>query len=187
MKKINTKPQPKKSTGQVLVIFGISLVILLLFVGLALDAGSVYVTYGQLKRAVDSAAISAANEFKRGANTTAMTNTAKEVMSAMNIDVTDTSLQLNLYICDENNNTVYIIQEFWMAILMACVINIWKPLSINFIYAARIPKLRLRRHRKNWSGLKPPKKHHSIFCHCWGLAALIWKPIQYLKQLHWMW
>ena len=107
MKKINSKPQTKKSAGQVLVIFGISLLVLLFFVGLALDAGSVYVTYGQLKRAVDSAAIGAANEFKRGANSTAMTNTAKEVMSAMNIDVSDASLELNLYICDENNNTVY--------------------------------------------------------------------------------
>ena len=69
MKKINSIHQTKKSAGQILVIFGISLVVLLLFVGLALDAGSVYVTYGQLKRAVDSAAIAAANEFKRGANT----------------------------------------------------------------------------------------------------------------------
>jgi hypothetical protein len=108
MKKINTKPQSKKTAGQVLVIFGISLLVLLFFVGLALDAGSVYVTYGQLKRAVDSAAIAAANEFKRGANTIAMTNTAKEVMSSMNIDVNSASLNLNLYICDENDNTVYI-------------------------------------------------------------------------------
>ena len=53
MKKINSIDQTKKSAGQILVIFGISLVVLLLFVGLALDAGSVYVTYGQLKRAVD--------------------------------------------------------------------------------------------------------------------------------------
>lgn len=105
MKKINTKPQTKKSAGQVLVIFGISLVVLLLFVGLALDAGSVYVTYGQLKRAVDSAAIAAANEFKRGANSTAMTTTAEEVMSAMNIS--SSSLNLNLYVCDENDNAVY--------------------------------------------------------------------------------
>ena len=47
------------SKGQVLVIFVVTLIVLLLFVGLALDAGSVYVTYGSLKRAVDSAALAA--------------------------------------------------------------------------------------------------------------------------------
>ncbi len=62
----------KKSQGQILVIFAISLLTLLFFVGLALDAGSLYITYGHLKRAVDSAAIGAANEFKRGANSTDM-------------------------------------------------------------------------------------------------------------------
>ena len=50
----------KKSTGQILVIFAISLMTLLFFVGFALDAGSLYITYGHLKRAVDSAAIGAA-------------------------------------------------------------------------------------------------------------------------------
>ena len=107
MKNKNTNNKPKKSQGQILVIFGVSLIVLLFFVGLALDAGSVYITYGQLKRAVDSAAIAAANEFKRGANSVAMTNTAEEVISAMNIDVSNASLDLNLYVCDENDNAVY--------------------------------------------------------------------------------
>ena len=43
----------KKSQGQILVIFAISLLTLLFFVGLALDAGSLYITYGHLKRAVE--------------------------------------------------------------------------------------------------------------------------------------
>ncbi|HEX5637154.1 MAG TPA: pilus assembly protein TadG-related protein, partial [Gammaproteobacteria bacterium] len=96
------KKSQKKSPGQVLVIFAISLLALLFFVGLALDAGSLYVTYGHLKRAVDSAAIAAANEFKRGANSTAMGNTAFEVLSLMNTDMS--SVNLLVYICDENNN-----------------------------------------------------------------------------------
>ena len=95
----------KKSQGQILVIFAISLLTLLFFVGLALDAGSLYITYGHLKRAVDSAAIAAANEFKRGANSTDMRYTAAEVMSLMNTDMS--SVSLSVYICDENNNTVY--------------------------------------------------------------------------------
>jgi hypothetical protein len=92
----------KKSTGQILVIFGISLMALLFFVGLALDAGSLYITYGHLKRAVDSASIAAANEFKRGANSAAMQNTAAEVMTMMNTDMN--GVDLAVYICDENSD-----------------------------------------------------------------------------------
>ena len=95
----------KKSPGQILVIFGISLLALLFFVGFALDAGSLYITYGHLKRAVDSAAIAAANEYKRGANTTDMGFTAAEVLTMMNTDMN--GVDLSVYICDENDNTVY--------------------------------------------------------------------------------
>ena len=37
---------------------------LILFVGLALDAGNVYINYGHLKRSVDSAAVAAANAYR---------------------------------------------------------------------------------------------------------------------------
>ncbi|OJX39946.1 MAG: hypothetical protein BGO78_14255 [Chloroflexi bacterium 44-23] len=105
MKNISTQNSGEKSQGQILVIFGISLLALLFFVGLALDAGSLYVTYGHLKRTVDSAAIAAANEFKRGADSTSMAKTANEVMTLMNTDM-DT-LNLQLYVCDEKDNSTW--------------------------------------------------------------------------------
>ncbi len=105
MNNMFTKNSGNKSQGQILVIFGISLLALLFFVGLALDAGSLYITYGHLKRAVDSAAIAAANEFKRGANSTAMAYTAEEVMNLMNTDMS--TLNLQLYVCDEKDNSLY--------------------------------------------------------------------------------
>jgi len=46
------------------VIFGLALMVLLLFAGLAIDSGSLYVNYGHLKRAVDSAAVAAANAYR---------------------------------------------------------------------------------------------------------------------------
>ena len=49
-----------ENKGQIIAVFAVSLLALLFFVGLALDAGSVYVTYGSLKRTVDSASIAAA-------------------------------------------------------------------------------------------------------------------------------
>jgi hypothetical protein len=98
-----TLPAPaERQKGQILVIFAGALIILLFFIGLALDAGSLYVTYGNLKRAVDSAAVAAANEFKRDAQTAAMVTAANEVLGMMNVDYTN----LELLLCDGDNDHV---------------------------------------------------------------------------------
>jgi hypothetical protein len=83
--------------GQVLIIFMVSFLALLFFIGLALDAGSVYVTYGGLKRAVDSASIAAANEFKHTPDIDMMTGAAQEVFQLMNVDTTSVEVR----ICDD--------------------------------------------------------------------------------------
>lgn len=96
---INSK---KTSKGQVLVIFAIALLTLLFFTGLALDAGSVYVTYGSLKRAVDSASLAAVNEFKRDPDLTSMTAAAEEVFNLMNIDHSS----IEVLVCDADKDGV---------------------------------------------------------------------------------
>ena len=99
-------PAPKRkmrSPGQALVIFAISLTTLILFVGLALDAGSMYVTYGQLKRAVDAAAVAAANDFKRGRSVDDMEYASLEVLRLHDVDLDTTTL--DVYICD-NDTTI---------------------------------------------------------------------------------
>jgi hypothetical protein len=95
----------------VLVIFGVSLLALLFFVGLAVDAGSLYVTYGQLKRAVDAAAVAAANDFKLHSDTetvaqrlTSMTAAAAEVLKLHNVDLSQ--VDLTVLICDANGDGV---------------------------------------------------------------------------------
>ncbi len=93
-----------ETRGQVLVIFGVSLLVLIFFVGLAIDAGSLYVTYGQLKRAVDAASVAAANTFKRGESVNSMTAAAEEVLRLQNVDLTTVDLQV--YICDENGDGI---------------------------------------------------------------------------------
>lgn len=67
-------------------------------VGLAVDAGSLYVRYGQLKRALDAAAITAANEFKTGQSLDKLYQAAEEVMRMHEIDMG--ALDLQVYICD---------------------------------------------------------------------------------------
>jgi len=94
------KYSKNSSKGQVLVIFVITLLVLLFFVGLALDAGSVYVTYGSLKRAVDSASLAAVNEFKSDPDITTMTIAAEEVFNLMNVDFST----INVRLCDEDKN-----------------------------------------------------------------------------------
>lgn len=95
--------KPKSANqGQIIVIFAISLLALLFFIGLAIDAGSVYITYGSLKRTVDSASIAAANEFKRDANMTDMTHAAEEVFQLMNVDFSTITLDL----CDKDKNGI---------------------------------------------------------------------------------
>jgi len=91
-----------RSRGQVIVIFAVSLVVLLLFVGLALDAGAVYVSYAQLKRAVDSAAVSAATNFKRNKTLAEMENAVLETLVLHNVNTDPALLNLEVRVCDED-------------------------------------------------------------------------------------
>jgi hypothetical protein len=85
-----------------LVIFGITLLALLLVVGLAIDAGSIYITYGELKRAVDASAVSAANNFKRGETVDQMKSAAIEILGLHKIDLDTVDLQV--FICDGDSD-----------------------------------------------------------------------------------
>lgn len=102
---LQRRPDPEpRSRGQILVIFAVALVVLIFFIGLAIDAGSLYVTYGQLKRAVDAAAVAAANTFKRGENVASMTAAAAEVLELHNVDSGE--VELEVFICDEDGDSI---------------------------------------------------------------------------------
>ena len=100
------RPKNHQSRGQVLVIFAVSLLALLFFVGLAVDAGVAYVSYGQLKRAVDSASVAAANNFKRGASYEEMVAATLEVIKLHGVNTDPSKLNLKVFICDKDNNNV---------------------------------------------------------------------------------
>ena len=91
--------------GQALLILAISFVALLAFIGLVTDAGSLYITYTQLKRAIDAAAVAAANNVKIDTpgepyltRKDRVTEAAREMLSLHNI--TNLSL-LEVYLCDD--------------------------------------------------------------------------------------
>jgi hypothetical protein len=95
------------SKGQALVILAISFLAILAFVGLATDAGSLYITYTQLKRAVDAAAVAAANNIKVHAvgetvaqRKTKILNSALEMLKLNR--VTNVS-SLTVYLCSDSS------------------------------------------------------------------------------------
>jgi hypothetical protein len=99
------KRTSNKGKGQALVILAVSFLAILAFVGFATDAGSLYITYTQLKRAVDAAAVAAANNIKvHTVGETAAQRKIKIVEAAREMlslnRVTDVS-SLEVYLCDD--------------------------------------------------------------------------------------
>ena len=136
-------PRSHRSRGQVLVIFAVALVAMLLFVGLAIDAGVLYITYGQLKRAVDAAAVAAANEFKRGSTLASMNEAANEELRFHNIA---SGTNLDLYICDSDGDGIR---------------DIALQSTVPTFYE-RCPDTTAGYSPANWSGLRPNSKRRFI-------------------------
>lgn len=98
-------PPGKRESGQAFVILAITFVALLGFVGLVIDVGQLYVTYTHLKRAVDAAAVAAANNIKSASASaderkTRITEAARDMLILNRI--TDVST-LNVYECSDED------------------------------------------------------------------------------------
>src|ERR1035437_7075652 len=92
-----------RNKGQVLVIFAVAIFALLILIGLAIDGTQLFLNYTRLKRAVDAAAVAAANDFKKDPNLDIVAMVNKMKQSAIEIldmqQVTDT-VDINVYTCD---------------------------------------------------------------------------------------
>jgi Flp pilus assembly protein TadG len=91
--------------GQAFVILALTFLALLAFVGLAIDVGQLYVTYTHLKRAVDAAAVAAANNIKSASASpeerkTRITEAARDMLTLNRI--TDVST-LEVYVCTDTD------------------------------------------------------------------------------------
>jgi hypothetical protein len=91
----------KLQKGQALILIALAFIGLASFIGLAVDGGILFIQIGHLRRAVDSAALGAANQFREG-NTIADITTAAEQMLALN---NLTPITVGVFICDINNPT----------------------------------------------------------------------------------
>ena len=85
--------------GQVLVIVALSAVVLIAIVGLALDVGTLFIGNARLRRAVDSAALAAALQYRKDP-TTELTKTATEFMLLNGITL-DAAHPLTVESCED--------------------------------------------------------------------------------------
>jgi len=105
----------KSEKGQTWVIMAVAITVLIIVLGFAVDSAVLFSNYTKLKRAVDAAAVSAANEYKvknskvfiddpvnLGMLTGYLTAAAKEMLTMHDLDVS--KINLKVYICDEDGD-----------------------------------------------------------------------------------
>ncbi len=80
--------------GQVFIIIAAAFLVLDPFVGFAVDVGLTFIAYGKLARAVDSAALAAAAQFREGRTVAEMEDTAENAMTVNGVTFTDIDIEL---------------------------------------------------------------------------------------------
>ncbi|MCX6072617.1 MAG: pilus assembly protein TadG-related protein [Chloroflexi bacterium] len=88
----------RKQRGQALILIALAFVGLAAFIGLAVDAGILFIQYGHLRRAVDAASLSAANQFREGWTPAEMTAAGLQVLALNGLD--PTSIGVAVETCD---------------------------------------------------------------------------------------
>ena len=89
-------PSGKVQRGQAMVLIALAFVGLAAFVGLTVDAGILFIQIGHLRRAVDSASLAAANQFREG-------RTLAEIEAASDAFINLNSLSpadADIFVCD---------------------------------------------------------------------------------------
>ncbi len=88
--------------GQAMVLVAVGMIGIIAFIGLAIDAGVIFSHIGHLRRGIDSAALSAANQIREGISTTDIRNSAKEII-LLNLPGTDLDVDVQVDTCISDN------------------------------------------------------------------------------------
>jgi hypothetical protein len=106
--KLQGKPQPPASPrerAQTLILIAMMFVVLMAFVGVVTDFGSIYISWTQLKRGIDAASVAAANNMKttivglsQAQRKEFMTEAARETLALNDITNIDSLVVFN---CDD--------------------------------------------------------------------------------------
>ena len=92
----------KKEKGQIIVFLALIMIGLVAVIGLSIDLGYVYVSYSRLRRAVDSAALAATNEFRRNYTIANLRTAAQQMLNLNQIVVDNPSTDILIQNCDTN-------------------------------------------------------------------------------------
>jgi hypothetical protein len=90
----------KSQRGQALILIALAFVGLAGFIGLAVDGGILYSNIGHLRKAVDAAALAAANQFREGLTPAQLEASAKEFLDFNNLS----SASAQVFICERSIN-----------------------------------------------------------------------------------
>jgi hypothetical protein len=85
--------------GQALILVAIAFVVLLAFVGLAIDAGQFFIAIGNLRKAADAGALAAAAQFREGRTIAEMQAAARDAISLNGVNPGQVIIEL----CDPLN------------------------------------------------------------------------------------
>jgi Flp pilus assembly protein TadG len=126
--------QNGKSKGQVLVLVALIFLILVAFIGLAIDVGVVFVNYANLRRAVDSAALAAATKYRLNVTEADMVKLAEEYLRLNGVDdptavVTTCDSEPGLCLAGEDRKLVHVVastsvQTSFISVLGFSTINV---------------------------------------------------------------
>ncbi len=86
MRKEYNSKNKGKSKGQVLVLVALIFLVLVAFIGLAIDVGMVFINYANLRRAVDLAALAAATKYRLNVTEADMVKIAEEYLRLNGVD-----------------------------------------------------------------------------------------------------
>ena len=98
---VNMKKYKAKNKGQVIVFMALVMVGLIAIVGLMTDGGMLLIEYGKLKPAVDAAAISASQQFRRGFTGADLATAAQNFLRLNSSEASN----INVYRCKRDPNT----------------------------------------------------------------------------------
>jgi hypothetical protein len=84
-----------------MVLIALAFIGLAAFIGLTVDAGILFIQIGHLRRAVDSASIAAANQFREGRTLTEIEAAADEFINLNSLNPADA----DIFVCDINDPT----------------------------------------------------------------------------------
>ena len=93
----STTDNDRTSKGQTFIIIAAAFMVLVVFVGLAVDVGLAFIAYGKLARSTDAAALAAAAQFREGRTVGEMQATAENAMAINGVDFTNITVEICHY------------------------------------------------------------------------------------------